>query len=366
MKKRIVVKIGSHLIASGGRDFITSVARQLKELKDRGCEFIIVSSGAIVTGVENLGLRRQLKSITEKQAYAAIGQPLLMQKYIEEFMRFDIRVAQVLLTREDFDDRSRYLNIRNTLTHLLKMGVVPIVNENDTVATEEIKLGDNDTLSAILASKLDADMLVILTDVDGVYDKDPTRHPDAKVIREVEGIQKIEELSASKGVCKTGYFFGTGGLKTKLEAAKICCLSGLEVVIANGFKEEVLLKACSGEPVGTRFLPLTKGITLRKRWIAFGKKVKGKLVIDNGAVEAIKEKNKSLLPSGVKRVEGDFEEGDVVSICDITGKEVARGITNFSSEVIQKIKGKKTKEILGLFRDLKHEEVVHKDNLVVL
>lgn len=363
--KRIVVKIGSNLVSQ--ERVIASVVEQIAELKKSEVEVILVSSGAIVSGIKEYGLSKRPKKIFEKQAYASIGQPLLMKLYIEGFKKYDIKVAQVLLTREDFENRGRYLNIRNTMEYLLKIGIVPIVNENDTVSAEEIKLGDNDTLSALVASKLSANMLIILTDVDGLYDKNPREFSDAKIIHEVKDTCVISQFLGSKGVAKTGFFGGTGGMKTKLDAARIACSSGIETVIANGLKENVILDVYSGDrSVGTRFCPLKFEMNARERWIAFGKKVKGRVIIDEGAVVAVKEKNKSLLPSGVKFVEGNFKEKDVVSVVDEKGIEIGRGIVNFDCNMLKEIIGKKTSKIREIFPDVKVEEVIHKNDLVIL
>ncbi|MFN3550590.1 MAG: glutamate 5-kinase [Endomicrobiia bacterium] len=365
---KVVIKIGSHLIIKGEEQFLFSIAQQVKLLKDNECKVIIVSSGAIASGLKEYGIISKPTSIVEKQSYAAIGQPWLMNKYIETFKKFNLKVAQILLTREDFDFHDRYLNIKNTLNHLLKMGVIPIVNENDTVVTEEIKLGDNDTLSAIVAAKIDADILILLTDVDGVYNKDPNIYKDAKIIEEVYNIEELlKECSISS---KSKFFCGTGGMKTKLEAAKICYLSGVEMVIANGMKDNVISDiVLENKKIGTKFYPtgLSSEITSRDKWIAFGKKIKGKIFVDEGASLALTKDHKSLLPVGVKYVEGKFSKGDVVSIYSVVdNKEIARGIVNYSSDEIEKIKGKKTQEIKKIYQKIKSEEVVHVDNLVLL
>ncbi len=361
--KSIVIKIGSHLIVKGKENFIDFIAGQVSELRDKGCRVIIVSSGAIATGVDEYKLSKKPTKIVEKQAYAAIGQPLLMRKYIEIFKKYNIVVAQVLLTREDFNDRKRYLNIRNTLNFLLKLGVVPIINENDTVAYEEIKLGDNDTLSAIVAVKTNADLLVLLTDVDGIYDKDPNLYKDANLIRE---IYSLEQLNSCMINSKSSFFCGTGGMKTKVEAAKICMLSGVDTVITNGIKERVLLDIVEGKQVGTKIYSKKTKITSKDKWIAFISKSKGKIYIDDGAVLAILQKHKSLLPVGIKKVEGEFEKGDIVSVYTLNGKEIAKGVVNYSSDEINKIKGKKTKEIKSISSEFKHEEVIHADNIVII
>lgn len=363
---RIVVKIGSHLIVTGGDDFLSSVASQIKTLRDLGCELIVVSSGAIATGLKEYDITSKPKTIIEKQCYAAVGQPLLMNKYIKVFQPYGITVAQVLLTWEDFNDRKRYVNIKNTLNKLLSLKVVPVINENDTVATEEIKFGDNDILSAIVATKLDADLLVLLTDVDGVYDKDPTKSSDAKIIKEVTNLEEIER--SCKVSSKSEFFCGTGGMKSKLNAAKLCTLSGVEVVIANGTRKNVLIDIVKGKSVGTKIYPLSKkqDVTSRDKWIAFVTKPKGKIFIDSGAVDAIVKKNKSLLPVGIRKIEGEFKKGDVVSICSLDGKEIARGVVNYNSKEVELIKKKKTEQIRKLYPEFSIEEVVHVDNLVVL
>lgn len=361
---RIVIKIGSHLIIASDKKIFSSIASQVKKIKEKNIQVIIVSSGAIATGIKQYNLPSKPKSIVEKQAYAAIGQPLLMDRYISAFNKYKIKVAQLLLTREDFEVRERYLNVRNTLNFLLKIGVVPIINENDTIATDEIKLGDNDNLSAIVASKVDADLLVLLTDVDGIYDKNPKVYPKANLIYEVEDIDELLykcEISSS-----SSFFCGTGGMKTKFEAAKICSLAGIEVVIANGLKENVLIDIIEGKMIGTKIHPKKKKIPSKEKWIAFAIKPKGKIFVDEGAKLAITKKNKSLLPVGIKKVEGPFKKGDVVSVFSTDEKEFARGIVNYSSDELEKIIGKKTEEIKKIIPYIKTEEVIHVDNLVVL
>lgn len=363
--KRIVVKIGSHLIVTGKEEFIDNIAKQTKVLKNEGCDLIIVSSGAIATGIEKYGLKKKPVSLVEKQAFAAIGQPLLMQEYISIFKNYDIIVSQVLLTRDDFNQRERYINIKNTLNFLLKLGVLPIINENDTVANEEIKLGDNDTLSAIVAVKLDADLLVLLTDVDGIYDKDPNVYPDAKIIQEIDDITELEKKC--KVSSKSGFFCGTGGMKTKLDAAKICISNGVDVVITNGMLKNVLVDIYNNNKIGSWFYAKKDiKVSSRQKWIGFVSKPKGKIYIDQGAVSAIVKKHKSLLPVGIHRVEGKFEKGDVVSIYSTDGVEIARGIVNYDHTIVDIIKGKKSDEIKKIYPEFDTEEVVHVDNLVLV
>lgn len=360
--KRIVIKVGSCLVTnkdgSINKDYITNLSKQINKIRQKNCEIIIVTSGAIASGLSKLPLKYKPKTLQEKQALAAVGQPLLMQTYEECFSKCSIPTAQVLLTREDFEIRNRYLNARDTIINLLNLKVVPIINENDTVATEEIRLGDNDMLAAIISSTFDADLFIILTNVDGLYTDDPAINKDAKLIKEVKEITpEIENIAK-----KTTSISGTGGMYTKIQAAKISTSSNIETVIANGMLENVVIEIEEGNEVGTKFFPVKKILEAKKKWIAFTTKVKGKIFIDDGAVDAIKNKGKSLLPSGIISCEGNFSIGDTVSIVDRFGKEVARGLCYYSKEDVEKIKGKKTSQI----PDLAYEEVVHRNNLVLL
>jgi len=271
-------------------------------------------------------------------------------------------VAQVLLTSDDLAQRQRYLNARNTLLTLLSLGVVPVVNENDTVAVEEIKFGDNDRLSALVASKVEADQLVILTDVDGFFSADPRAEKKVKLIKEIEAITpELEEKASGRGTQR-----GTGGMVTKLEAARIATASGITMYIVNGNKEKVLKKIWEGENPGTKFLPGKAKIISRKRWIAFDTRIEGKVAVDEGAREALLKRGKSLLPSGISRVEGRFSTGACVAVIDMEGKEFARGLTSYSSDEIEKIKGKKTSQIETTLGYKDYDEVIHRDNLVIL
>ncbi|MFN3966753.1 MAG: glutamate 5-kinase [Endomicrobiia bacterium] len=366
-KKRIVIKIGSHLLANEdgfiNYSIIENIVNDISQLHKQGHNIIIVSSGAIASGIVCLKLEQKPKTLPEKQAIAAVGQPILMQIYQKEFSQYNIKVAQLLLTREDFEDRNRYLNIRNTVSCLLNLGIIPIINENDTISVEEIKFGDNDTLSALVASKIDADLLVLLTDVEGLFDDDPNKNKNAKLITNIKEITSEIEAIAKK---TAGSILGTGGMYSKIQAAKIATSSGVEVVIADGRKSKILEKILNGEEVGTRFFASQAFLTARKRWIAFGSRVKGKIKIDNGAVDALLKKGKSLLPSGIISVEGNFNSGDTVEILDISGSSIARGLVNYSSEEINKIKGKKTSEISKILGKCDFEEVIHRDNLALL
>lgn len=366
--KRIVIKIGTHLLTTSegtiNRDYISQITSDIAQIYHKKHEIILVTSGAIGSGVGRLGLKERPKTLPEKQAASAIGQPLLMHYYEESFNKHNIIVSQVLLTREDFAHRERYLNVRNTLLTLLQLKVIPIINENDTVAVEEIQFGDNDTLSAIVAAKVEADLLIILTDVEGLYTADPHKDKTAKLITEVKTITPEIENIARRTV---GSLTGTGGMYSKVHAAKIACASGTEVIICDGRKKGLLLDIIiASKKVGTSFYPAEKTLPARKKWIAFGTTPKGKITIDKGAAEAIVSSGKSLLPAGIISVEGTFAVGDTVSIIDIDGKEIARGLTYYSSDEVEKIKGKRTDEITKIILKADFEEVVHRNNLVIL
>lgn len=366
----IVVKVGTSLLTDQNgflnHDFMQQLCSDLSELKKKGEKIILVTSGAIIAGLGKLKSREKSKgslTLREKQAAAAIGQVQLMQVYEQEFARHGHLVAQVLLTREDLEDRARYLNARNTLLTLFDLGAIPIINENDTVAVEEIQVGDNDNLAAIVASKVGADYLIILTDVEGLYTDDPTKNRNAKLISEVKEITSEIEILARKNPAGER---GTGGMLTKIEAAKIATHSGVTMVIAQGEGEKVIQQILSGENIGTKFLPQKEELKARDRWIAFGMKAKGKIYIDQGAVEALIKKGKSLLPSGITSVDENFEVGDMVSIFSPEGEEIARGLTYYSAEDIRKIQGKKSQEIEKILGRKDYDEVIHRDNLVIL
>ncbi|OGS45738.1 MAG: glutamate 5-kinase [Elusimicrobia bacterium RIFOXYD2_FULL_34_15] len=359
MKNRIVIKIGSGLVTS--QENLQKITEEIASFHNIGNEVIIVSSGAIATGIVKLGLKKRPTDLPSKQAAASIGQVGLMNKWTEIFSKYDISVAQVLLTKNDFENRNRYLNTRNTILKLLSWGIVPVINENDTVATEEINFGDNDTLSAVVASKADANYLIIFTDVDGLYKGDPKKDKNAELILEVKKISgDIESYASKEGGCS----FSVGGMESKIEAAKIATASGVEVFITNGRKNVCITDIVSGRVKCTKFLSNIK-IDSRKKWIAFGAKVSGKIVIDDGAANAIKNSAKSLLPTGITAVEGSFEKGDVVSIVN-KNKVIARGITSYSADDIKKIKGCKTSEIERILCRKDYDEVIHKDNLVIM
>lgn len=358
--KLVVIKIGtSSLVDSSGildpsrfkkiTDEISSI------IKTKDIRVVIVTSGAIAAGAKQLNINRPLKTIQEKQAAAAIGQGLLMKEYDNFFSKKGLTTAQVLLTRDAIDDRHRYINCRNTLDQIIKFGAVPIINENDTVSVEEIKVGDNDTLSALVANLIGADMLILLSDVDGFIQ-------DGAVLKTIEKITKEIEAGA-KG---SGSSFGTGGMHTKIEAAKICSSAGIPMVIAGWRQEEVISRIISGEELGTFFVPGTSKMESKKRWVLSGKKSSGKLIVDDGAMKALLSGGKSLLPVGIKEIKGRFEQGDVVSITGPDGREIGRGVTNYNSEEASMIKGKKSGEIEAIRGDLPGEEIIHRDNMVML
>jgi len=362
-----VAKFGTGLLTGGSdqlnEQIISSLVSQVAKLHHQGLELVIVSSGAIALGKYKLGLPRKLGGIPYKQVLAAVGQNRLMYLYEQLFSQHNITVAQALLTKSDLSDRAGYLNARNTLLALIKLKVMCIVNENDVVAVDEIqeaKFGDNDNLSAMVANLVDADLLLLLTDIDGLYTADPHRSPDARLITQVERISpEIERLTAGT---TTGT--GVGGMITKIEAAKLATACGITVVIADGRKKDIMLKLVSGEALGTRFSPISSKLESRKRWMLSGLSTRGKLVVDAGAAQALEKYNRSLLAAGIRGVEGKFERGDIVNIYDIKGFHLGCGIANYSSADIEIIKGVHSKKIAALLGYDYGSEVVHRDNLV--
>lgn len=362
---RMVVKVGTHLLRSesGGLnlDMMNRLVGQIAALRKKGIQVILVSSGAVGAGAYAMGWQHPPESITDRQALAAVGQSRLMHLYKIHFREHDITIAQVLLTRDGLDHRQRYLNIRNTLETLLKWDVVPIINENDTVSIEELKFGDNDQLSAMIAAKMDADVLALLTDVDGLYDRPPSEE-GAKRIPIVSHLSETEFRAEGKG--KGG--FSLGGMQSKLTAVGIATQAGVLTNISYGHETDILLKVAEGQLVGTWFEPREKKLSGRKRWLAFGKRLcEGRIGVDAGAERAVREGGKSLLPSGVVSVEGTFRSGDLVRVCSSEGEEVARGLVQYSSEELENIKGMKTREICALLGKRQNYEVIHRDDMVV-
>jgi len=366
--KRIVAKFGTNLLTGGSdhldQDIMSRLVAQVAQLHKQGLGLVIVSSGAIAAGRYKLGLTKKLKSIPDKQVLASVGQSRLMNVYEQLLGHYDIAVAQALLTKADLSNRAGYLNARNTLLALLELQVLCIVNENDVVAVDEIqeaKFGDNDNLSAMVANLIDADLLMMLTDIAGLYDADPQCHPDARLIPQVDRIDsEIERLAAD-----TPSKMGTGGMATKIEAAKLATASGVAVVIADGRQPDVILRLAQGEAVGTRFLPVSSKLESRKRWMLSGLCVRGKLVVDSGAALALKRQKRSLLAAGIQRVEGKCQRGDIVNIYDPQGVHIGCGISNYSSADIEVIKGAHSEQIATLLGYDYGAEVVHRNNLVI-
>ena len=364
--RRIVVKVGSSILASKDRGLHRTVfshlAGEISSLKHQGYEVILVSSGAIAAGMEKLGFQRRPQTIAQKQAAAAVGQSRLMNVYESYFSRHQQTVAQVLLTHDDLSHRKRFINARGTLLALLKLGIVPIINENDTVAVDEIKVGDNDNLSALITNLIEADLLIILTDIDGLCDADPRYHPEARCIPLVEDIETgIEGIAGG-----TGDQWRVGGMATKIEAARKTSRFGIPTIIASGTREGILHQILGGKEVGTLILPNQTTLSSRKGWIAFHLKSKGEVVVDEGAKKAICQRGKSLLPSGVVKVNGSFDRGDAVSCLGPRGKEFARGLVNYNASELEKIKGLRSHQIEKALGFKYSDEVIHRDDLVVL
>lgn len=365
--RRIVIKVGSSTITygTGKRNFsrIDRLAREISDLANQGKEIILVSSGAVAVGVDRLGLPEKPKTIPGKQAAAAVGQGVLMNTYEKFFAEYGQIVAQVLLTRIDSVDRHRYTNSRNTFLALFEHKVIPIVNENDVVAIDELKIGDNDNLSALVAGIVDADLLIILSDVDGLYTANPQKDPEAKLVSEVTDITPEIEQSAGDA----GSNVGTGGMFTKIQAAKVATSSGINMVIASGEEKDAIRRILEGEQIGTLFVSRENRLQFRKRWLAFGARIAGKIVIDDGCAKAVRKAGAcSILPAGIAQVEGNFEAGNTISVVEKNGHELARGLTNYSSEELIKIKGANTAEIETLIGHKHFDEVIHRDDLVIL
>lgn len=346
------------------------LAREISDISSMGREVVLISSGAVGAGLGKLNRAERPRTLPEKQAMASIGQGRLMHMYEKFFSEYGNTVAQVLLTRDVFSDRLRFLNARGTLLTLLEWGVIPVINENDTVAVEELKFGDNDTLSAMVASLVDADVTLILSDIDGLYDDNPRTNPDARIIPEVREItDAMFEHSHGRGSRNA-----SGGMYTKLQAARICMAAGIPMVIAKNDETDVIRRIVSGEPLGTLFLPAgdsdggrSPGLRkARKHWLAFESNPTGRLIVDAGAAEALRVRGKSLLPSGVLRVEGSFDRGAVVSVETGDGREIARGTSYYSSEEISRIAGHHTDEIGKILGSKDYDAVIHRNNMAVL
>ena len=365
--RRIVIKVGSSVLA-GPRQrglntgSIRSLARQITGLCREGRQVVLVSSGAVSVGIEVLRLRGPPKNMPLKQAAAGVGQSRLIQEYQRGFQEEGITVGQILLTHDDVHHRERFLNARNTIFAMLEHNVLPIVNENDTVSVEEIRFGDNDTLSALIATMVEADLLIILTDVEGLFTSNPATDPEAKLLPDVDRIDARIESMAKRGKSE----FGAGGMITKIRAVKTVSEAGIPVVITGGHREGVLQSVLAGDRVGTFFRAEPAHLSGRKSWIAFARRAQGKIIVDEGARSALTEKGRSLLPSGVVAVEGTFQFGDSSVCCTPNGREFARGLVNYGSAELDRIKGQKTAAIQSILGFKEYDEVIHRDNLVLL
>jgi glutamate 5-kinase len=365
--RRWVIKIGSALLTNGGRGLhhaaIAAWAEQMARLqKQHGLELVLVSSGAVAEGMMRLNWSRRPSAIHELQAAAAVGQMGLVQAYESEFAQHGIHTAQVLLDHDDLADRKRYLNARSTLRALLDLGVIPVVNENDTVVTDEIRFGDNDTLGALVANLVEADLLVVLTDQQGLYEQDPRINPQAVLVQEAS----VDDARLQSMAGGSGSALGRGGMITKLQAARRAARSGCHTLIASGQSDEVLLAIWRGDDIGTLLISKQEPLAARKQWLAGNLQAQGKLVLDDGAVQVLRESGKSLLSVGVTDVQGNFNRGALVSCISSTGEEIARGLVNYSADETRKLKGQPSSKIVELLGYEGDKELIHRDNLVTL
>lgn len=363
--KRWVVKIGSALLTNDGqglnRKALASWVAQMVELKKQGVEVVLVSSGSVAEGMKRLGWKTRPKQLNELQAAASVGQMGLIQAYESKFSRFDIHSAQILMTHDDLSNRKRYLNVKNAIETLLEYDVVPIINENDTVVTDEIRFGDNDTLAALTANLISADVLVILTDQNGLYNDNPRENPQAELISEAQVSRKdIEAMASSEGGA-----LGKGGMYTKVMAAKRAARSGTATLIASGHSDNILQRLFNGDSEGTLLVPDLEPLTARQQWLAGHLQAKGTLVLDTGAVNVLRSSGKSLLPIGVKSMRGNFQRGEMVVCYDESGHEVARGLINYSSIEANKIAGHPSQEIESILGFIEDESLIHRDNMVL-
>lgn len=364
--QRIVVKVGSSLVTNQGKGLdhaaLARWSAQITELKQMGKEILLVSSGAIAEGMQRLNWDNRPTALYELQAAAAVGQMGLAQAYASSFCHHAQQTAQVLLTHEDLSNRKRYLNARSTLTTLLKLNIIPIINENDTVAFDEIRFGDNDTLAALVTNLVEADVLVILTDQPGLFTDDPRKNSEAKLLEEVHsGDSKLEEIAGG-----VGSHIGSGGMLTKVIAAKRAARSGAHTIIASGHEENVLFRLAQGESIGTRLLARIPILAARKQWLADYLQVRGTVTLDDGAIKALTADGKSLLPIGVIKVSGNFERGEAVSCLNQQGQEIARGLINYSEKETQQILRQPSSEIKNILGYVDEAELIHRNNLVLL
>ncbi|MEZ6139388.1 MAG: glutamate 5-kinase [Zavarzinella sp.] len=362
----VVVKVGTNVLANARGEIdterIQSLSDQIMRIRSSNRRVVLVSSGAIGAGLGRLKLKKRPGDLPHLQACAAVGQSVLMQIYQESFAHHGVPVAQILLTAGDFDHRVRYLNVKNTIQMLFEYQSLPIINENDTVSVAEIKFGDNDHLAALLANLLQAELLVLLTSVDGLYTSDPTQDPTAHIVHTVTNVD--DQISAMAG--KSTSLLGTGGMKSKLRSAKTAATGGSAVIMANGNTHGILDSIFAGDEVGTLFLPQGGVLPARQRWLAFTARAKGALWLDDGAATAVVKQGRSLLPIGVIKVTGDFKKGDVVSICSTQGQEIARGLSNYSMTEAEKIRGLTSEQIARVIGKLPYMEMVHRDNMAMV
>jgi glutamate 5-kinase len=364
--QRWVIKIGSALLTSDGkglsREALAPWVEQITALRKAGCEVVLVSSGAVAEGMSRMGWKQRPHNLNDLQAAAAIGQMGLIHTYEACFQKHGLHTAQILLTRDDLADRSRYLNARSALRRLLELGVIPVVNENDTVATEELRFGDNDTLAALVANLIAADVLILLTDQEGLFDADPRFHPQAQLITETR--VDNPQLDAVAGGSASG--LGLGGMVTKVRAARLAARSGTGTVIASGRRDGVVAAISQGEEVGTLLVPVQEPQAARKRWLAGQLQVRGRLTLDDGAVRVLRERGSSLLAVGVVAMSGEFLRGEAVVCLDTAGREVARGLVNYNAQEAQRIIGKPSSQIEEILGYVDEAELIHRDNLVLV
>lgn len=364
--KRVVVKIGSSLLTDGGRGLnrqaIAEWVLQMARLRQQGVDVVLVSSGSVAEGMSRLKLKSRPKTLHELQAAASVGQMGLVRRFEDEFQEHDLLAAQVLLTHDDLSNRQRYLNARSTLLTLLEFGVVPVINENDAVATEEIRFGDNDTLGALVANLVEADLLILLTDQLGLYDANPSLNPEAKLIRQISVDESLLDEVAGGSISG----LGRGGMSTKVRAARLAARSGAATVIVSGKLDQVITEVFKGADLGTYLVPDIAPLAARKQWLAGQLQLKGSVTLDEGAVKSLQSRGKSLLAVGVKSVEGSFQRGDLVSCRDTQGLEIARGLINYGADDAAKIAGKPSSEFEALLGYADDEELIHRDNLVLI
>lgn len=363
--RRIVIKVGSAVLTNDNginTSFVADIAREISLLRKEGKEVILVSSGAVAAGRKRIGMQEPSLSMKEKQALAAIGQSSLMRTYEEAFNFYELNAAQVLLTHDDLSHRDRYLNVRNTILTLLEFGVTPIINENDTVSVEELRFGDNDNLAALLTNLLEADLFICLTDVDALYDKNPQQDKTAKPLHIVSEIS--DEIEAMAG--NSNSLLGTGGMQSKIRAAKIVHAGGGSSIIGPGKTDRVLQKLLNGDCFGTFFLPCKERMKSRKQWIAHVLKPKGKIILDDGACQALSKRGKSLLPSGIKKVEGIFGRGDAVELVNTAMNRIGVGLVNYTKDDVEKVKGLHSDEMEKQLECFDTIEIIHRDNMVIV